>query len=767
LETHLGAVTVGAAFLILTLYYNATVPLWEPDNEWFHYQYALHLARTGSLPQVGDLPPLPVSSDACTGALTQRQAAQTQYRQPPLYYLVGAPLVWAAPAEPDYTLAVNPHVFTDPSRAGRNRYVQDPTVRSRWHGTPLAVHALRLLSSLIGLAGLAATYLAGLLVFENNRLLGAAVMAINAFIPQYVYSSAVVSNDIMSGALGSWCVLFCLYAFARGPNLLALVGASVAAVLATGSKLTGLILLPLVAVTAIGCLYLAAPRRLRAPVVAGAVLVSMLALGGAAFWLVSVQPDQGRLGASVAQLPDLRELVRVRFGFTAGSDPLFDPFLSLRMSFETFWGLFGTDNIALPRWIAFCLLAVTAAAGIGLVRLLADRARSRRLKAGILAALTVVAIAWAFNTLRNVASWPRGRYYLPLYALICLLLALGLAHLLDRRARPFLPWALAAALLVLSLAVPPMVIGPAFAGPATEIGAALLPGVLPLGATFGDLVELSGYAIEPRVVGGNDPVKVTLAWRVLRATPNNYTLSLAIVDPEMAVRAAVNSLNGGGRFASSLWKPGDVFRETYTLYSISSAGSPPVMGRIKVTLHCWGQEGDPHLRVRNAAGEPSGDAVYLDRLKLVADGSQQTHRIDPTSASVRFGDEILLHSVAMTPTIPVPGSPVTVTAWFQAARAPTADYSLFLHLIDAAGKRVAGADQPLTQGRLPSGLWDPGESVLHTQQLAIPGSLPAGTYTLSIGLYDPSTLVRLPATDMLSGSRLAEDRFTVSRISLP
>jgi hypothetical protein len=86
-------------------------------------------------------------------------------------------------------------------------------------------------------------------------------------------------------------------------------------------------------------------------------------------------------------------------------------------------------------------------------------------------------------------------------------------------------------------------------------------------------------------------------------------------------------------------------------------------------------------------------------------------------------------------------------AWEPATFLPL-DYTIFLHLIDAGGNTIAQNDaQPFWLTPLPTGRWQPGQTVLDAHHL--PPPLPAGRYQLRLGLYDWRTLERLP---LLSGA---------------
>jgi hypothetical protein len=73
------------------------------------------------------------------------------------------------------------------------------------------------------------------------------------------------------------------------------------------------------------------------------------------------------------------------------------------------------------------------------------------------------------------------------------------------------------------------------------------------------------------------------------------------------------------------------------------------------------------------------------------------------------------------------------------------DLMLFVHLYDAAGTRIAQIDVPPGGASLPpTSAWQPGEQIGVPLPIDLPGGLPAGTYTLALGLYDGESFVRLP-----------------------
>lgn len=90
-----------------------------------------------------------------------------------------------------------------------------------------------------------------------------------------------------------------------------------------------------------------------------------------------------------------------------------------------------------------------------------------------------------------------------------------------------------------------------------------------------------------------------------------------------------------------------------------------------------------------------------------------------------------------------PGSTLGVTFAWEADARPRRNYSVFLHLRDAAGNTLAQADGWPACGLAPTSEWKPGVPVYDGHALRLPPDLPPGTYEVRAGLYDPETGARL------------------------
>lgn len=747
LRAHSGALVIGGLFLLLSFVYSITIPAWEADNEVAHFNYVHYLVENRTLPGIKDRGDPPVITDVCrSGEQVILTHLTTQFRQPPLYYLLGAMTTFWIEVDSTGPNAANPFRMWDPNQLGFNFALHDPAREAMpYSGTLLALHVLRIMSGLLALSGLLATYLLGLLLFDGQRPLALAMMAVNAFIPQYVFASAIVNNDIAVAVFSSWCVLCCAYVALVAPRVRFLLLAALTAGLAIVAKYNGVVVLfPLaLATTAVVAQAWRAGRKRLLATLLKIMLVALLVGFVAVTWLSRNQGFFERLASLYARIGMYGDYLVE--GFATKTAPRVGDAISY--AFTTFWGQFGWDTLTLPSWVLAILAVASILAGLGIALILVDRRQARRMRLIVLAACLFFMIT-LFQALVKDGGWlaPRGRYLLPAVSAVAFLLVAGWHRLLPQRfklAGVRLAWV---GLFVLAVAIPFFVLKPAYAPPRILTSAELLPGEEPLHATIGGFAELLGYRVEPQRLAAGDPVEVTLVWKALHETPNNYTLSIHLLDGEKYPRAWVMTHPGRGNFPTSIWRPGDVFRETYQLYWADTPWTRlPSLASLKVALLCPGSETveETQLEATDAQGFALGDAVYFGRIKVL-DEQRAADQATASPPVYTFGDELAIEGYQVMPPQPRAGQQVILEMRWRALQRPVADYTVFAHLVDSQGQLVVGNDQPLTDGYYPSSLWEPGEVVTHTHRLDFPEVLPAGIYEIQAGLYEPQGGQRLP-----------------------
>jgi hypothetical protein len=81
--------------------------------------------------------------------------------------------------------------------------------------------------------------------------------------------------------------------------------------------------------------------------------------------------------------------------------------------------------------------------------------------------------------------------------------------------------------------------------------------------------------------------------------------------------------------------------------------------------------------------------------------------------------------------------------YWQATAEMTAEYTVFVQILNPAGQVIAQIDQPPLAGAAPTTTWLPGEILVDGYNLHLPANLPPGQYRLITGLYHPATGQRL------------------------
>ncbi len=156
-----------------------------------------------------------------------------------------------------------------------------------------------------------------------------------------------------------------------------------------------------------------------------------------------------------------------------------------------------------------------------------------------------------------------------------------------------------------------------------------------------------------------------------------------------------------------------------------------------------------------------GEGVYVDLLNsrgvLVDEASfppmeVTLHRlVAPELArqplDLRFGD-LRLRSYGLTDPLPAWGRDGGIVLEWEALQTLEKDYSVFLHLYDAHGKRIAQGDSLITDSYLrTTSYWEPGTAGTALYHLSIPPATPPGKYELEVGVYLLETGKRLPLVD--------------------
>lgn len=151
---------------------------------------------------------------------------------------------------------------------------------------------------------------------------------------------------------------------------------------------------------------------------------------------------------------------------------------------------------------------------------------------------------------------------------------------------------------------------------------------------------------------------------------------------------------------------------------------------------------DPTFWTNHCAGLYYGTAIVAVAPPPAA-GAAELATATPSEG--QLGDAAQLLAYRVDPADARLGAALTVTLYWQPLARTDRPYTVFIHLLGANGS-VAQVDAYPGQGRYPTDRWLIGRAFADSYTLTLPPDAPTGPARLIVGLYDLTTLQRLPAT---------------------
>jgi len=230
------AIIFALIFFCIAAIYSLTIPVFEASDETLHYPYVKQLADGNGLPVAGQ------------DILLKQEATQA-----PLYYLLAAVATfWIDSDDLTDLLDFNPHwLDTSPRIAindNQNMIAHSPAEKFPFAGAARAIHVARLLSDLFGALAVFFAIRIAEQIFPDTPWLTTGVGAMVAFNPQFVRTSATVSNDAASTAMVAAVVFLALRWSRPLPSWRQSVVLGLVSGLAILSKLNGIIVLAMVGI---------------------------------------------------------------------------------------------------------------------------------------------------------------------------------------------------------------------------------------------------------------------------------------------------------------------------------------------------------------------------------------------------------------------------------------------------------------------------------------------------------------------------------------
>ena len=270
------------------------------------------------------------------------------------------------------------------------------------------------------------------------------------------------------------------------------------------------------------------------------------------------------------------------------------------------------------------------------------------------------------------------------------------------------------------------------------------PPMVPLHASFANGLDLVGYR-RGDLAPGQD-LLVTFYWQPAREIERDVEVFVQLLDRDQQAVAGLHSWPLHGAYRIRAWQPGATMPLSYRL-SIPEH-LPTGAYRLVVGTTC--------LLTGERIPLSTGETVQLvETLKIPPPPDD---RVPESGADATFGESIALDGYTLAPT----GDGLVVTVFWRAIDRPQTEYTAFVHVVGASGEIVAQSDAQPLDGRYPTSIWSPGETIVDEHVL---DAVAPGEYQVFVGWYRWDTLERLPvrAGDVES----KDDRLLLGTVELP
>jgi hypothetical protein len=130
----------------------------------------------------------------------------------------------------------------------------------------------------------------------------------------------------------------------------------------------------------------------------------------------------------------------------------------------------------------------------------------------------------------------------------------------------------------------------------------------------------------------------------------------------------------------------------------------------------------------------------------------------PREPLVTFGGMLRLLDVDLRDEAVQGGNDVVAELVLDTTERLPWSYTLFLHVLDADGKRIGQRDSSTGNGLVPTDAWPPDQPLRDVYRISVDAVEARRPYQLALGFYDWRTGERLPALDR-DGEHVPEDQF--------
>ncbi|CAG0934595.1 hypothetical protein TFLX_03569 [Thermoflexales bacterium] len=260
--------------------------------------------------------------------------------------------------------------------------------------------------------------------------------------------------------------------------------------------------------------------------------------------------------------------------------------------------------------------------------------------------------------------------------------------------------------------------------------AALTTGI-PVDVSIGEALQMWAIVPPSDVIRPGLTFALDLIWQATRALKEDYRFNLDVLTPDGRVLQTIEQANVGGAFTTAQWRAGDVVREGIIISIPANAPS-----------------GDYPLRLQvfDLQGRPLANRMQIGTLHVEEYPLQTAVPPLQIDRRAQFSEPIELLGANLSAGPNHAGGRLAVNLIWRAAGQPTADYTVFVHLLDSKGMPVGQGDGDPVSGLRLTSSWRPGEVIADRHTIPLHINLLPGEYTLYTGLYQRATGDRVAVT---------------------
>ncbi len=285
----------------------------------------------------------------------------------------------------------------------------------------------------------------------------------------------------------------------------------------------------------------------------------------------------------------------------------------------------------------------------------------------------------------------------------------------------------------------------------------LPPSPVELRANFANQLLLLGYNLPERRIQPGESLPVTLQWQALSTMPADFIMFTRLRDEKGRIWGGYDRWPREN-YSTILWAAGEVVEDGFTMPL--KPDTPPGIYYLDIGFYLPVGQAPVSLPLVQNGQMSDVTSVTLGPIKVgrpsnkfILTGAEPQFKLNQPFGQapnlILLGYDLDESSTAACQTPHTSSAEslslcqLYLTLYWKSAAPLDFDYTTFVHVLNGAGEIVAQKDRPPLKGAYPTSLWEPGEIIKDKFYLTVPPVMPAGTYSLVVGWYNPTSGVRL------------------------